>query len=66
MRSICTLLVCACFVVLPGLVAAQTQTRQQAKPSGWGAQIVYFLFSQRTEDLTRSAIPGPHSSQLVA
>ena len=66
MKSICTLLVCACFVVLPDLVAAQTQMRQQAKPSGWGARIVYFLSLQRTEVSTRSAIPGPHSSQLVA
>lgn len=42
MRSIRVLLVCAYFALLPDVAAAQTQMRQQAKPTGWGARMVLF------------------------
>jgi hypothetical protein len=33
-------MLCACLTVLPHVATAQIPTRQQAKPSGWGARLV--------------------------
>jgi hypothetical protein len=63
MRSIRTLLVCACFLVLPDLVAAQTQMRQQAKPSGWGARTV--LLPVLTTHGGFNALCNPRAAQLT-
>ena len=40
MKSIRALLLCAYFMVLSDVGAANAQMRQQAKPSGWGARTV--------------------------
>ena len=64
MRSIRTLLLCACFLVLPNLVAAQTQVRQQAKPSGWGARTV--LLPVLTTHGGVNALCNPRAAQLAA
>jgi LTXXQ motif family protein len=63
MRSIRTLLLCACFLVLPNLVAAQTQVRQQAKPSGWGARTV--LLPVLTTHGGVNALCNPRAAQLA-
>lgn len=62
-RSIGALLVCACFLVLPDVVTAQTQMRQQAKPSGWGARIV--LLPVLAAHGGFNALCNPRAAQLA-
>jgi hypothetical protein len=64
MKTIRALLVCACFAVLPDVAAAQTQLRQQAKPSGWGARTV--LLPILTTHGGFNALCNPRAAQLTA
>jgi hypothetical protein len=64
MRAIRALLACACFAVLPSVVAAQTSMRQQAKPSGWGARTVLLPILATHGGL--NAACSPRAAQLAA
>jgi hypothetical protein len=64
MRAIRALLACACFAVLPAVVAAQTSMRQQAKPSGWGARTVLLPILATHGGL--NAACSPRAAQLAA
>jgi hypothetical protein len=64
MRLIRTLLVCACFAGATDAVAAQTQMRQQAKPSGWGARTV--LLPVLATHGGFNALCNPGAAQLAA
>jgi hypothetical protein len=63
MRTIRALLVCACFAVLPDVAAAQTQMRQQAKPSSWGARTV--LLPILTAHGGFNTLCNPRAAQLA-
>lgn len=58
------LLVCAFLIALPEGAAAQTQMRQQAKPSGWGARTV--LLPVITAHGGFNALCNPGAAELAA
>jgi hypothetical protein len=64
MRTIWALLICACFAVLPDVAASQTQTRQQARPSAWGARMV--LLPVITAHGGFNALCNPRAAELAA
>ena len=64
MKSIRALLLCAYFMALPDVVAANAQMRQQAKPSGWGARMV--LIPILTTHGGFNALCNPRSVQFAA